>query len=101
MTYRVHWRSGANLDVHDALTWYEAEAPHQVQRLLKHIEEAEQTIREHPHLQRPIDANHRRFSLRTFPYEIWYRVLDDQQLVQILAFKHDSRDSTPYRQRLQ
>lgn len=52
-------------------------------------------------MQRPLDADHRRFSLRTFPYEIWYRVLDDRQLIQVLAFKHDSRDANPYRQRLE
>ena len=52
-------------------------------------------------MQRLIDADHRRFALRTFPYEIWYRIVDDRELIQILAFKHDSRDGTPYERRLE
>ena len=98
MNYRLSWRSAANRDVHEALNWYDLEAPHEVPRLLEHIEEAERVIRKHPRLQRVLDGEHRRFSLRTFPYEIWYRVLDDRQLIQILAFKHDSQDSSPFEQ---
>lgn len=101
MNYRLNWRSAANRDVHEALAWYEVEAPHQVRRLLQHIEDAERVIRGRPHMQRLIDADHRRFALRTFPYEIWYRIVDDRELIQILAFKHDSRDGTPYERRLE
>lgn len=92
MSYEVRWRSDASRDVHAALDWYETEAPEQIARLAERLREAEQTIAQNPFLYRVLDGACRRYSLRTFPYEIWYRVLEEHKIVQILAFIHDRRD---------
>lgn len=96
----MFWRSDASQDVLDALEWYESEAPSQVPRFLRRLRDAEQLIAAYPYMQRLFDGDFRRIPLKSYPYEIWYRLNESQQSVQILALKHERRDSTAYLRRL-
>ena len=100
MTYRLFWRSGASRDVREALDWYDSEAPHQVPRFLRHIRDAEQRIIDRPFLQRMFAGGYRCCVLTTFPYELWYRVDEGRETIQILAFKHARRDISRFLERL-
>lgn len=74
------------------MDWYEIEAPEQTARLVERLQNAERAISENPMLYRVLDGDCRRYTLKTFPYEIWYRVLKERRVIQILAFIHDRRD---------
>lgn len=100
MKYDVGWRSDAARDVHRAFDWYDKEAPEHVERLQESLREAENQIRDSPYTFRRVHLNFRRHVLRKFPYELWYRIQEEREAIQILAFKHGRQDDAPFIPRL-
>lgn len=85
-------RDAARQDISRAEAWYLEHAPDHVGRFLDQLAMTVRLIRDNPALFRPLRHDARRATLQVFPYSVWYRVLDDLRVVEVLALVHERQD---------
>lgn len=81
--------AAAQLEIDDAVDWYDAMAPDLADDLLDKVEIAFRQIQDRPAAWGIYAAKYRHFMLTRFPYAIIYRELPES--VEILAFAHYKR----------
>jgi plasmid stabilization system protein ParE len=78
----------ADLEIEEALAWYEAISPVLKQRFLDDLRSARRQITEYPHAWHPIGRGIRRFRLERFPYGVIYKLRGDEIIVVAVAHLH-------------
>ncbi|MEO8998332.1 MAG: type II toxin-antitoxin system RelE/ParE family toxin [Rhodanobacter sp.] len=79
----------AEVELREAILYYESEAPGLGRRFLSTVESALAEILDHPLTGAPLRGDVRRKQLGRFPYQLLYR-LDDEE-IRILAVMHKRR----------
>ncbi|WP_298226959.1 type II toxin-antitoxin system RelE/ParE family toxin [Gryllotalpicola sp.] len=92
MTYRVRLRRMAGDDYVRAIDWYLSEAPHQVHRFQDEVEAAIARVIERPQLPPIIYSGLRHVVTHVFPYQLWYLVIEDEELIDVVAIVHERQD---------
>jgi plasmid stabilization system protein ParE len=95
---RLIYHPDAEAELLDAVAFYEGRLPGLGDRFLRELDAAIAAIREAPDRWRIIEADVRRYTLRRFPYAIYYRFESD--LIRVLVVKHHSRHPDYWRYRL-
>ncbi len=93
MSYSLRLRRAAQLDLEDAVLWYEDKQPGLGDRFLTSVREATERICERPELYVEVDPMIRRAPIRRFPY--WVIYTSDGATVTVLAVV-DSRQDPEY-----
>jgi toxin ParE2 len=93
---KLAWDDAAIEELEQAVDWYRQEAPHQIDRLLLEIDEAERLISQLPRAWNPLPSGYRSFRLNHFPYSLIYT--DDDNLF-VVAFIHQHRRPGYWRDR--
>lgn len=100
MSYSVLFRAAAELDAEHAQGWYALHAPKQVDRFVDDLAATIASIRQSPSAFRILRRDARRVGLKVFPYLVWYRVHDEQQVIEVLAVVHERQDGERMQSRL-
>jgi len=92
MTYNVRLTAPAQRDYYQAQAYCDAKAPEQTGRFIDEFFRATRRLEDFPYSGPVRRKTARRLNLRIFPYQIWYRVDDDKELVQVIAVLHHRQD---------
>ncbi|SEE98077.1 type II toxin-antitoxin system RelE/ParE family toxin [Ruania alba] len=92
MTFEVRFSGGARSDVDRVIAGYAVEAPMQVPRFVDELLVCARRLEVFPYSAPELRRSARRVSLRVFPYQLWYRVDDESQVVEVVAVFHHRRD---------
>src|SRR5947208_2689977 len=97
MTRRLIVRPLAEADLEDAARWYEDERPGLAERFLSDVNRTVARIRQRPLHFPAVSGNVRRALLHTFPFAVYFQVLDE--IVIVLAVLHLRRNPNVWRGR--
>jgi plasmid stabilization system protein ParE len=100
VTYRVHLTRNAQRDRDRILAWYDADAPEESQRFIDEFYAIARRLEDFPYSAPELRESSRRVSLRVFPYQLWYRVHEEMQEVEIIAVLHHRQDPAEFGDRL-
>lgn len=75
-------------EVEEVAAWYREIDPELAQRFVEKVYRAIQQAQEMPLLYRIVREPYRRVFCETFPYQIYFELLDDENIVQVLAVMH-------------
>lgn len=100
MSYPVLFRSLAEQDTRQAIEWYELHAPDQIERFIEDLDSTITRMRSSPLLFRTQHANARRAPLERFPYLVWYRILAEPKVIEVLAVVHERQGHERFSGRL-
>ena len=95
---RLTYHAEAEAELIEAASFYESRVRGLGERFLKEFDVAVSTILSAPTRWTVVEDDLRRFSLRRFPYAIYYRVVEVE--VRILVVKHHKRHPDYWRHRL-
>jgi len=98
LSYPITVRLSAKQDVAEAQDWYEERVPGLGARFLAEVDNAIARISDNPFLYPDLFLGNRRYVLRRFPYNIWFRVMGSDVL--IMAIIHGKRGPRRVRSRL-
>jgi toxin ParE1/3/4 len=85
---KAEYSSAANRDVKRAIDYYHREAGAEVaERFISKLEAKVLTILEHPASYRVVTRDLRCVNLDRFPYQIVYRIVDDER-IKIISVRH-------------
>jgi len=98
MKLDVVFRPEAAADVISARRWYENQQAGLGRRFTRSLSETIIRIQDMPRMYVVALENVRRAKLRTFPYLLYYRVLEDR--VEILGVLHGSRQPNVWQERI-
>jgi plasmid stabilization system protein ParE len=90
LSFSVHVRRAAELDVAEAQVWYEAQRIGLGGEFHSEVSQVIDRLEETPLIYQIVHRDVRRAVIRRFPYLIWYRVLGE--LVTVLACTHAKQD---------
>lgn len=97
--YNVEVTDLADGQVLQAALWWRANRPKSPGAVREEFARAIQVLAEQPHLGAKARSERvpgaRRFYLRRIRYYVYYRILEDAHVVQVLAFWHASRGTQP------
>jgi plasmid stabilization system protein ParE len=94
---KVEFHRAADSELRAAATYYEECAPGLGEQFLVEVESACARLSEHQSLGPRVDPEHRRLTLRRFPFALVYRVKSSN--VQIVAVAHKRRRPGYWKQR--
>jgi plasmid stabilization system protein ParE len=97
--YRIQFIPEARLDIKEIIDWYNDQKPGLGKRFFQSLKSKLAYIQISPfHFQ--IDYREiRNALLDTFPYQIHYRILDNNKSILVLAITHTSRNPARWRSR--
>lgn len=98
MTRRLVIQPQAEMDVADAVVWYEDQGAGLGNQLLDEIESVMERVAHSPFQFPQIRNEVRRALLRRFPYSVYFRVSDET--VDIIAVLHQHRDPKTWQKRI-
>lgn len=81
MSWRVSIRNRAEVDISQALDWYDRIDRHLGGRFLDEIADAVNKLESDPHHQQIYYGNFRRLLLTKFPYKLFYQIIDERVVV--------------------
>jgi len=96
--YKVKFRPEAVVEFNQSTDWYEARQNGLGQKFIASIDSAIKTILASPTRFRCIYKEVRLLSVKGFPYQIYYRVLDDDK-VEVLSVFHVRQNPEIWRRR--
>ncbi|MBA4181181.1 MAG: plasmid stabilization protein [Anaerolinea sp.] len=99
MLHHYGFHEGAEEELDSATLWYFERSEQAGQAFADAVTATIRLIIEHPDAGRPLGAGLRLARVSGFPFQLAYRVRDDE--LRILAFAHASRDPHYWRTRLQ
>jgi plasmid stabilization system protein ParE len=98
VTRRLTIQPQAEIDVADAIAWYEEQRRGLGGELLSELDSVMQRAVQTPFQFPQLKSNIRRALLRRFPYSVYFRVSDE--IVELLAVLHQHRDPGTWQQRI-
>lgn len=99
MTWSVVVREAAQTDIAAAVAWYESEAPDEVARFSREFDSTIERIAAHPLVPTPFVQEFRRMVLRAFPYQVWYAVDADREVIEVVAVVHHRQEPKRFEER--
>ncbi|HIZ34538.1 MAG TPA: type II toxin-antitoxin system RelE/ParE family toxin [Candidatus Ruania gallistercoris] len=100
MSYAVRLHANAQRDFARAIAWYAAEAPTEVPRFVDDFIATARRLEVFPHLAPLVYRGARRANLTTYPYQLWYRALDQANVIEVIALLHHRQDPAQFGERL-
>lgn len=100
MSYRVRLSPNARRDRDRIVAYYDDPERLQGDRFLDDFFATAHLLEGTPDIGRVISGDVRRWHLKVFRYQIWYRVTHDLKLVRIIAVVGDSQDEQSFQARL-
>lgn len=100
MTYTIRVLATAERDIERAIDWYAVEAPAHVERFEAELHRAIAKIAPHPLVPRVLASGARRIHVEVYPYELWYLVHDDLEVIEIIALIHHRQDRSAFLERI-
>ena len=100
MSYQVRLSPNARRDRDRIVAYYDEPERLQGDRFLDDFFATARLLADAPDIGRLIRADVRRWHLRVFPYQLWYRVTHQMKLVRVIAVVGDSQDDRGFRTRL-
>ena len=100
MNCSIAIRREAEIDLDEILVWYEIQKVGLGFDFIKQFEVTLQKILNNPYYTVTILKEARRATLKRFPYEIVYRINEQNVEVRIIAIIHQSRDPEWFRKRV-
>ena len=97
-SYRIIVRTQADLDVDEALAWYENERPGLAIEFLGELRATFDRLADGPFKYQHLRSGVRRALLKRFPYAVFFIVEDD--VVLVTAVLHTSRDPATWQRRI-
>jgi len=94
---RLRLTPEAELDLDEAYSWYEAQAPEFAADFLGALNTCIASIRRHPEAYQLVDAAMRRALLRRFPYAVFFEVGPVE--IVVYAVFHGARHPTAWKRR--
>ena len=91
MSFKIIIKKEAQFDLDEAIIWYEEQRIGLGLELVFEFDKTVQKITINPFYASCILADARSASLKTFPYEIVYRIDEIKKQVRIIAFSHQKR----------
>lgn len=101
MSYLVRLSPNARRDRDRIVAYYDDPDRLQGDRFLDDFFTTARLLEEVPYVGRVVSADVRRWRLKSFPYQIWYRVSGDLRLVRVIAVVGDSQDARAFRDRIE
>lgn len=98
MIYKVEVRGAAELDVAEAMNWYDQQSSGLGEAFLEDFAQVLKRLSESPLIYQVIYRGSRRAQLLRFPYLVWFRV--QGRLVTVLACLRGSDNPATMRRRL-
>ncbi|MBF0369798.1 MAG: type II toxin-antitoxin system RelE/ParE family toxin [Magnetococcales bacterium] len=91
---RVRWTKRAEYRLYDGTKYIRKENPEAAKKVITAIRRVVDKIAEHPYLspQSRAFSGFREAVVPRYPFVIWYRVKEDEQIVEILTIWHTSQD---------
>ena len=100
MSYSILIRREAEIDLDEIFVWYEMQKVGLDFNFVTQFEETLQKILNNHYYTATILKDARRATLKRFPYEIVYRINEQNVEVRIIAIIHQSRDPGWFRGRI-
>ena len=94
---RLRLTPEAELDLDEAYSWYQAQAPGLAADLLAAVNTCIASIRRHPEAYQLVDPTMRRALLRRFPYAVFYEVGPVE--IVVYAVFHGARNPRAWKRR--
>lgn len=101
MTFAVSLSVNARRDFDRAQAYYEAEAPEQIDRFIDEFFTTTRLVQDFPHSAPAVRGSARRASLRVFPYQVWYRIRADADVIEVIAVLHHRQNPERIAERLE
>jgi len=98
MSHTVVFRPKAKTDLIEARDWYQRQQFGLGETFADAVDETISRIQSMPKMYAVVFRNVRRAKVRTFPYLIYYRLL--QERIEVLAVLHGSRDPKRWQERV-
>jgi plasmid stabilization system protein ParE len=95
---RLIYHPEAEAELVEAAAFYEARSPELGERFLREFDMAVAELQTSPGLWPVVEVDLRCYTIRRFPFSIYYRVLGDE--LRILVVKHHSQHPDYWRHRL-
>ena len=99
MSYSIWIKRETQLDIDQAVIWYETQKLNLGLDLRFELDKVINKIAANPYYAWCIFEDTRAASLKTFPYEIVYRIYEDEKRVNIIALSHQHRKPHWYKDR--
>ncbi len=93
MGYTVVLKESVRNEVADARRWYKLKQKGLGGLLMLSIEDTLKILAKNPFQYMRVYKDIRRAIVKPFPYNLYYQIDDDVKLVEIIAFRHQARDS--------
>jgi toxin ParE1/3/4 len=100
MTYTVSILAEAESDIDIAFVWYELKQPELGDLYFKIIDKSVQFISNNPFACQEVFKGIRRMVIKKFPYGIYYKVIPNKIVIQIIGVIHFQRGSKVIRNRI-
>ncbi len=92
MSWRLVIFSTVLEDIRQAISYYQENAPHHVERFVNQVQTAITDLIDWPNASTPRLNGLRRRSVKGFPYGVWAKVDETTETVYIVGVVHDRRD---------
>jgi plasmid stabilization system protein ParE len=100
MKYGLSILSEAEIDIDKAFIWYETKQSGLGDRFFESLNESILYLHRNPLIYQEIYKGARRCVIKKFPYGIYYKIIPDNNEIQILGIVHFSRDPETVLKRL-
>ena len=91
--YKIIFKDEAIVHKAEIMAWYENINPELALRFSDELDRlTEKFLTKHPKIGHPITENTRKMTTKTFQYNIFYQIDEPNQMIQILAIRHQKRD---------
>ncbi|GHF12556.1 type II toxin-antitoxin system RelE/ParE family toxin [Pseudolysinimonas yzui] len=100
MTFAISLSGNAQRDFHRAQAYYDAEAPEQTHRFIDEFFATTRLVQDYPHSAPAVRGSARRVSMRIFPYQLWYRIRAEAEVIEVIAVLHHRQDPARIGERL-
>lgn len=94
---RLRLTPEAELDLAEAYSWYQAQAPELAADFLSAVNACIASISRHPQAYQLVDATMRRALFRRFPYAVFYEIAPAE--IVVYAVFHGARNPTAWKRR--
>ncbi len=101
MQYNVVVKQEAELDLDEAINWYENQRDGLGIDFLLHFEESLIFVRNNPYSSPKVLLEYRKIRLNKFPYLIYYTVNEQKRNIDVYAVLHTSRNPLLFNERVQ
>lgn len=92
MLYKLIIKPPAEMDVIEAVEWYEGQSQGLGEKFLLAYEEVESWLNRNPYMFAKILFQLRKALLQKFPYAVFYQIDENEKIVRVIAVLHSGRN---------